>query len=268
MTATFSFTREPLDTGRGFPAFVPSDEERGQEEWAQFLRSGNWIEHDWTSYYRLMTGEPVKARPFVSHLCHFAADTIHRHGGLALEYGAGPGGGLSSPTLLKYPGTPYLISDLSTEVISQWRNLYRKHPEYAPAALAAFDACDMPLASDSIGVVSSYGGLSNIEGDRVRAIGEIHRVLEPGGLMIAAEVYVSEEDARALPPAVRELLQNRFPFIFKNYREECRAAGFRDIRDEVIGRFSTATDSSTVADMAREHGVELFYTQYLRLCTK
>ena len=88
MTATFSFTREPLDTGRGFPAFVPSDEERGQEEWAQFLRSGNWIEHDWTSYYRLMTGEPVKARPFVSHLCHFAADTIHRHGGLALEYGA------------------------------------------------------------------------------------------------------------------------------------------------------------------------------------
>ena len=46
------------------------------------------------------------------------------------------------------------------------------------------------------------------------------------------------------------------------------AAGFRDIRDEVIGRFSTATDSSTVADMAREHGVELFYTQYLRLCTK
>ena len=25
MTATFSFTREPLDTGRGFPAFVPSD---------------------------------------------------------------------------------------------------------------------------------------------------------------------------------------------------------------------------------------------------
>ena len=46
MTATFSFTREPLDTGRGFPAFVPSDEERGQEEWAQFLRSGNWIEHD------------------------------------------------------------------------------------------------------------------------------------------------------------------------------------------------------------------------------
>ena len=56
--------------------------------------------------------------------------------------------------------------------------------------------------------------------------------------------------------------------LFKNYREECRAAGFRDIRDEVIGRFSTATDSSTVADMAREHGVELFYTQYLRLCTK
>lgn len=97
MTATFSFTREPLDTGRGFPAFVPSDEERGQEEWAQFLRSGNWIEHDWTSYYRLMTGEPVKARPFVSHLCHFAADTIHRHGGLALEYGAGPGGGLRPP---------------------------------------------------------------------------------------------------------------------------------------------------------------------------
>ena len=75
----------------------------------------------------------------------------------------------------------------------------------------------------------------------MRAIGEIHRVLEPGGLMIAAEVYVSEEDARALPPAVRELFQNRFPFIFKNYREECRAAGFRDIRDEVIGRFSTAT---------------------------
>ena len=68
--------------------------------------------------------------------------------------------------------------------------------------------------------------------------------------------------------AKEELFQNRFPFIFKNYREECRAAGFRDIRDEVIGRFSTATDSSTVADMAREHGVELFYTQYLRLCTK
>ena len=125
-----------------------------------------------------------------------------------------------------------------------------------------------PAFVPSDGVVSSYGGLSNIEEDRVRAIGEIHRVLEPGGLMIAAEVYVSEEDARALPPTVRELFQNRYPFIFKNYREECRAAGFRDIRDEVIGRFSTATDSSTVADMAREHGVELFYTQYLRLCTK
>ncbi|MFQ9847678.1 MAG: hypothetical protein ACLRXC_12700 [[Clostridium] leptum] len=49
---------------------------------------------------------------------------------------------------------------------------------------------------------------------------------------------MSEEDARALPPAVRELFQNRFPF--RNYREECRVAGFRDIRDEVIGRFSTA----------------------------
>lgn len=151
--------------------------------------------------------------------------------------------------------------------MSEWKKVF-DNDFYPPNVYyAALDSCDLPFEDNSIDVVS-IGGFGNTEGDKVKAINEIYRVLKPGGLYVATDGCVTKENLRKLPENVQKIMLEKIAFIFEDHYETTMAAGFKKIANTVLGEGTTKGDRSTIADLAKELGVELILTWYARYCIK
>ena len=93
-------------------------------------------------------------------------------------------------------------------------------------------------------------------------------MLKPGGLLVTASGFVTRDTLVALPEHAKKTLCKERPDIFDDLYEETVLAGFREIDSTIIGYKDTDDDESGVADLARSLGVNVRFTEYVRLCKK
>ncbi len=241
----------------GIAYFVSKTEREHNVAWAQQIVNDSWIARNWESQMSS-----------ISQARHNIAQRIVSHGGVILEIGTGPGGGYM-PCILKHnPEAVVIISDLSPTVVNEWKRFLDKEMDPPNVSYAAFDFCEIPFSDCSIDVVSDGGGIGNAEGDKGNALKEAWRVLKPGGLLVTSTGFVTKETFASLPAYAQRVLQEKRPDIFIDLYEETVLAGFRKIDSIISGYWYTADDDSSIANLARELGVNLKFTSYVRFCEK
>jgi SAM-dependent methyltransferase len=164
------------------------------------LRAAGQIERNWRNETSHAADTPARGG-----FC----DTLAAVDGIILEAAAGPGGGNMPPVLSRNPSARIIANDISLAVLQLWQEFLRARRLGPNMCLAAFDAREIPLRSESIGAVSSQGGLSEIGGTRV--FEEVTRILRPGGLVLSNEMIVDPGDWNQMPSERRASWQEQSP---------------------------------------------------------
>lgn len=246
-----------IETGRtGIAYFVPEHEQTYNIDWANEIRSGNWIKRNWEN--------SRTANPYMDKV----GEEIASCDGLILEIGAGPGGGYMPYVLKANPDATIIINDLSPTVVKEWKSFLDKTLDSPNIYYAAFDFCNMPFKDNSIEIISDGGGIGNCEGVKAKALKEAYRVLKPSGKLITSTGFVNKETLASLPVEVQKILLEKRPDVFEDLYEDTVLAGFSKIDSVISGCWYTDDDDSTIADLARSLGVNLKFTSYTRYCTK
>ncbi|MCL2158970.1 MAG: methyltransferase domain-containing protein [Oscillospiraceae bacterium] len=236
--------------------FVPEEERDYNIDWAKKIIEQGWVKKNWEA-------QKTNKEAF----CHIGKKIVE-HGGLVLEIGTGPGGGFMPAVLLEKHDANIIISDLSPTVVREWKKLFER--EFSPPNIycAALDNCDLPFENGSIDVISAGGGFGNTEGDKFKCLTEIYRVLKPGGLYVSGDGFVTKDTLKSLPEHAQKALLEKRPDIFEDFYDASVTAGFKTIDNIITGGWHTKDDNSLIADLARELGIDIFFTSYLRYCKK
>jgi transcriptional regulator with XRE-family HTH domain len=237
--------------------FLPKVERNYNVAWAKEIVSGKWISRNWNS-------QKVND----NEISNGIGKRISDHKGLILEIGAGPGGGFMPYILKNNPDATIIISDLSPTVVCEWKRFLDNELDSPNIYYTAFDFCDIPFSDDCIDAISDGGGIGNAEGDKGKALKEAYRVLKPGGLLVTSTGFVTKETLAALPESSQKVLKGKRPDIFEDLYEKTVLAGFKKIDSIICGCWYTNDDESTIADLARELGINLKFTSYVRYCEK
>ena len=209
------------------------------------LDDEDWITRNWQ-----LEREHALLHPARQRICQAGVGT----GGPILEIAAGPGGGNLSPLLHLAPDIKIIVNDLELGIVNRWHSfLGRHHPN---VAYAAFDASKMPLKDDSMGCVSSRGGISNCCGDSSVVLSECARVLRPGGLLVLYEMCLSSRTVASLPQALRQAWVVS-QWVYGEWAELLTRHGFALLYDDVAEITTVSPDQSALAYDAAQFGVEL-----------
>ena len=236
--------------------FVPEEERGYNIEWTKDIIEGDWTKRNWE-----WNKENKEARRHIGK-------KIVEHGGIILEIGAGPGGGFMPAVLFEKFDANIIISDLSPTVVREWKKLFDNEFNPPNVYYAALDNCDLPFQDNSIDVISAGGGFGNTEGDKFKCLTEIYRVLKPGGLYVSGDGFVTKDTLKSLPESAQKVLLEKRPDIFEDFYDASVTAGFKTIDNVITGGWHTDGDESQIADLARELGINIYFTGYLRYCTK
>lgn len=231
-------------------------EENGDDIWSKNIVKNNWVPHNWTN--------AISRNDLLDNV----GKTIAKHVGIILEIGAGPGGGFMPYVLKSNSDATIIISDISSTVIKEWKNLLDKKIDSPNLYYASFDFCNMPFKDNSVDVISDAGGIGNAIGDKGKALKEAYRVLKPGGLFVTSTGFVNKETFSVLPEKAKEILMQKRPDIFEDLYEETVLAGFTEINSIIGNCWYTDDDDSTIAELAQSLGINLKFTSYVRYCKK
>ncbi len=186
--------------------------------------------------------------------CPFTADVI-RKGDRVLDVGSGSGTDALIASLLVGPEGEVLGLDMTRAM----RERLRRNAEAMGAdnvRVLDGDAEDIPLPDASVDAVTTNGVL-NLVPDKPKAIGEIHRVLRPGGRLQVADIVLAEtpsEACRSKPELWAECIVGATKE--NEYLEHFRAAGFEDV--EVLSRldYFARSPSEETRSVAASFGAE------------
>jgi len=235
--------------------FVPEEERDYNKEWAKGIAKRG-VKSNWEYWKTIKEANKCIVERAISH------------GGLILEIGAGPGGGYMPLVLFEKFDAEIILSDLSPTVVREWKKFFESEVNPPNIYYAALDNCDLPFLDNSIDVISSGGGFSNTEGDKFKCLTEIYRVSKPGGLYFSGEGYVTQETLKSFPENIQKILLEKRPDIFEDFYDASVTVGFKTIDNIISGGWSTKGDKSLIADLANELGIDIYFTGYLRYCTK
>ena len=245
----------------GIYYYIPEQELSWNDEWTKKLISKNLIEGCWelhksNKYGNILTLKAAEA-----------AKKIIDHGGIILEIGTGLGGGFMPYVLKLDKSARIIISDLCPTVCIEWKKIFEK--EYFPKNItyAVLDNCELPFFDESIDIISSCGGLVNIETDKIKALKEFHRVLKKGGIFIDSGVSINNEYLSTLSNDFQNKIKEKFSVMFNDYLTECYDVGFDEIIN-IEGEKIIDKDPSYVNEFCKQYGIFLLYNTYLRYCIK
>jgi ubiquinone/menaquinone biosynthesis C-methylase UbiE len=191
----------------------------------------------------------------------YAADLARRTAaigpGAVLEIAAGSGVVTRAVAPVLKPGTHHVVTDLNPPMLERAASI-QPHPElieWKPA-----DAVDLPFDDDSFDVVLCQFGAMFFP-DRIKAYGEVRRVLRPGGAFIFNMwdrieendfAHVVTQAMAKIFPADPPLFLARTPYghyVPDVYRAELESAGFGDVTIEALDEISAA-DSPAIPAIA------------------
>ena len=242
-----------------FPYFVPKQELNYNLDYANKIETEKWIPNNWHQYFN-MKGNG-----------RFSTDVkrILSHGGLILEICVGPGGGFMPYILQEDYNVNIMISDLCPTVVREWKKLFdsMQNPPLN-VEFAAFNVCDMPFIDNSIDVISGCAAIGNIEGDKRKALGEIYRVLKPGGLFVMKDICITNEFFNSMEPHLQKAFMEHWPDIFGDFQDVLEELGFNSIETVINGSWSNKDDDSNLADFTRSLGAELIFSGYTKYSIK
>ena len=245
-----------------FPHFVPKEELEYNLEYARRIKEEKWIPSIWKI-------KAEESNPLEKEFWQKIAKRIVSHSGLILEICAGPAGGTMPAVLSEDYNAKIMISDLCPTVVSEWKKFFDgieeppKNVEYA-----AFNSCDIPFKNECLDIVTGYDAVINVEGDRVKALSEIYRVLKPGGLFVMNDCALDKDFINSMDMDIKKTLTECSPNIFNDYHDELEKLGFSV--ETVSGhKWSNKNDESTLAEFTRSLGLEeLIFNNFTKFCTK
>ena len=182
-----------------------------------------------------------------------------------VDVASGPGGGAMPFIVQLNPDAHVLAVDAGTPVLYGWREYLAAERPDAKVSFAGFDFTHAPFRDDSIGIITSICGFSNII-DQSRAWREAARILKPDGEILAFEMYWDPDGRKRLADALAE------PHIASDdgltIRDRIEAAGLV-IKEEFLGAGRPLrADDNELAARAAELGIEVWLRNAKYVITK
>ncbi|MFQ5822866.1 MAG: methyltransferase domain-containing protein [bacterium] len=192
-------------------------------------------------------GKPADyEQEIVKRRYRLTAELLSLENKIVLDFGCGNGAQTSE---FLYSGCKIIAIDLSQVNLQIFADYLISH-KIGTTIPVQFDGSHLPLASNSIDIVVSYEVLEHVQ-DETEALGEIHRVLKPGGEILFSvpnKGWVFETHGAYLPL----LPWNRVPF-------------FSWLPNAIHSKFAKARiyRKRDIVKLLRSHSFEVLSTQYI-----
>ncbi len=245
-----------VSTGIEYPViddvvvFVKDIDTGWSDELLERLKTEGWIKRNWENHIK-KAGE----KDLWSMFCREIAES----NGLILDIASGPGGGLV-PCILYYNDDAYvLMNDIEYRILLMWRRFLKNIGRGRYVGFLAVDARRLSIKDDSLDIVVSAGGFSNIVG-QIDALREAYRVLKPGGKLYMVEGGVLKEDFMKLPENIRRELLEELPVLLGEWDRVVEELGFKVLSSVRHGLKTISPDERDLGKLAEKYGVTLHYS--------
>jgi len=172
-----------------------------------------------------------------------------------IDVATGPGGGAMPFILQLRPDAHVLAVDVGTPVLHGWHEYLAAEQPATRACFAGLDFTLAPFRGDSVSVLTSIGGFSNII-DQSGAWREAARVLRPGGQILAFEVWWDPEGSKRLAEALAD--PQIAPDGGLSVRDRIEAAGLTIVDEATETGRPLRADDNELAAKAVRLGIEIW----------